>query len=62
MRHMLVKRNLSRVTSIEDRRSLAEQRVHRAFIHYADQGSDGSHRDPVSARDRSTKPDEPLQR
>jgi L-lactate dehydrogenase (cytochrome) len=36
---MLAKHDLSRVTSIEDLRSLAERRVPRAFFQYADQGS-----------------------
>jgi L-lactate dehydrogenase (cytochrome) len=39
MRHMLAKHDLSRVTSIEDLRSLAKRRVPRAFFQYADQGS-----------------------
>jgi L-lactate dehydrogenase (cytochrome) len=36
---MFARHRLKRVTSVEDLRSLAEQRVPRAFFQYADQGS-----------------------
>jgi hypothetical protein len=36
---MFARQGLKRVTSVEDLRSLAEQRLPRAFFQYADQGS-----------------------